>query len=69
MSIPMSDDCCIFAMLDWYNSDASGLFGASSATPRGHFVLNPISADYSYILDGDATDPIGHASGKTRSVQ
>ena len=53
----VSDDCCIFAMLDWYNSDASGLFGASSATPRGHFVLNPISADYSYILDGGATDP------------
>ncbi|MBR6471923.1 MAG: LamG domain-containing protein, partial [Victivallales bacterium] len=53
----VADDCCIFAMLDWYNSDASGLFGASSATPRGHWALDPIAADYRWILDGDTGDP------------
>ncbi|MBO4619257.1 MAG: LamG domain-containing protein, partial [Victivallales bacterium] len=52
----VADDCCIFAMLDWYNSDASGLFGASSATPRGHWALDPVAADYRWILDGDVTD-------------
>lgn len=52
----VTDGCCVFAMMDWYNSDASGLFGASSATPKGHWELDPVAADYRWVLDGDPTD-------------
>ena len=53
-----ADDCYIFALFDWYNSDASGLFGESSATPGGHFELQAATADHRWVADKDAKDPI-----------
>ena len=52
-----ADNCYVFAMLDWYNSDASGLFGASSATPGGHYELRSDTADHRWVADKDAKDP------------
>ncbi len=44
--------------VDWYNSDASGLFGESSSTPGGKFVLNLVTADHRWVADpNDTTDP------------
>ncbi len=53
----VTDNCCVFAMLDWYNSDASGLFGASSATPGGHFELTASTADHRWVPDEGTSDP------------
>lgn len=48
----------ISQFVDWYNSDASGLFGESSSTPGGKFVLNPVTADHRWVADpNDKTDP------------
>ena len=44
--------------IDWYNSDASGLFGESSSTPGGKFVLNLVTADHRWVADpNDKADP------------
>jgi len=48
----------ISQFIDWYNSDASGLFGESSSTPGGKFVLNLVTADHRWVADpNDKTDP------------
>ncbi len=40
--------------LDWYNSDASGLFGKSSAQENGHYELNAATADHRWVEDKGA---------------
>ena len=48
----------ISQFVDWYNSDASGLFGESSSTPGGKFELNLVTADHRWVADpNDKTDP------------
>ncbi|MBE6366745.1 MAG: LamG domain-containing protein [Lentisphaerae bacterium] len=47
----------ISSFVDWYNSDASGLFGESSSTPGGKFVLNLVTADHRWVADPNAGDP------------
>ncbi|MBE6381367.1 MAG: LamG domain-containing protein, partial [Lentisphaerae bacterium] len=59
-----ADGVYISAFVDWYNSDASGLFGESSSTPGGHFVLNPVTADHRWVADPNA----GDTSNDIRSV-
>ena len=51
------DNVYVSSFVDWYNSDASGLFGESSSTPGGHFVLNPVTADHRWVADPNAGDP------------
>ncbi len=51
------DGIYISAFLDWYNSDASGLFGESSARPGGRFELNQTTADHRWVPDPTAPDP------------
>ncbi len=56
---------CIFAadglylsvFADWYNSDASGLFGESSARPGGRLELNRSTSDHRWVEDPNAPDP------------
>jgi len=52
-----SDDVYVSAYIDWYNSDASGLFGESSATPGGKWYLNPATSDHRWMPDATVTDP------------
>ena len=52
-----SKNLYVSVFADWYNSDASGLFGASSARPGGHFELNLVTADHRWVTDPNAPDP------------
>ena len=48
----------ISQFVDWYNSDASGLFGDSSSTPGGKYVLNLVTSDHRWVADpNDKSDP------------
>lgn len=53
------DGIYVSAFIDWYNSDASGLFGESSARPGGHFELRADTADHRWVADPNAPDPTG----------
>ncbi|MBE6381276.1 MAG: hypothetical protein E7047_10150 [Lentisphaerae bacterium] len=50
------EDFYVSAYIDWYNSDASGLFGESSSTPGGTWRLNASTADHRWFPDADAKD-------------
>ncbi|MBE6380378.1 MAG: LamG domain-containing protein [Lentisphaerae bacterium] len=52
-----ADDVYVSAYIDWYNSDASGLFGQSSSTPGGKWFLNPATSDHRWMPDPDVKDP------------
>ena len=51
------DGIYVSSFIDWYNSDASGLFGESSARPGGHFELRADTADHRWVADKNAPDP------------
>jgi len=51
-----TDKFYVSAFIDWYNSDASGLFGESSSTPGGSWKLNPVTADHRWYPDTNAQD-------------
>ncbi|MBE6368312.1 MAG: LamG domain-containing protein [Lentisphaerae bacterium] len=51
------DGVYISAFVDWYNSDASGLFGESSSTPGGKWFLNPATSDHRWMPDKSVKDP------------
>ena len=51
------DNVYVSSFVDWYNSDASGLFGESSSTPGGRFELNLVTADHRWVADPNAGDP------------
>ena len=51
------DDVYVSSFIDWYNSDASGLFGESSSAPGGRFELNLVTADHRWVADPNAGDP------------
>ena len=52
-----SKDLYVSVFADWYNSDASGLFGESSARPGGHFELKADTSDHRWVPDPGAADP------------
>ena len=50
------DGIFVSALVDWYNSDASGLFGQSSSTPGGRWFLNASTSDHRWAPDPGAED-------------
>ena len=51
-----ADGFYVSAFIDWYNSDASGLFGESSSTPGGYWKLNATTADHRWYPDDSTRD-------------